>query len=185
MKRNALVLMLIIGFVFSVFGQNTSNFQYTENNGKITITEYHGSGKVVIIPETINGMPVVAMGDNAFRNNGLTSITLPNSLTVIGSSAFRDNALTSITLPNSLTTIGADAFRNNQLTSVTFPRSLTGIERGAFSNNQITGITFSSGITYIRGYSFRNNRLTNVVVPNSVSDLAEDAFDLDVEITRR
>ncbi|MBQ9554496.1 hypothetical protein IJU97_06270 [bacterium] len=34
------------------------------------------------------------MGENAFRNKGITSLTLPNTLKAIEALAFADNALT-------------------------------------------------------------------------------------------
>ncbi len=62
---------------------------YTTNNGTITITRYMGSGGLVIIPETINGLPVTSIGDYAFFEcYGLTSITIPEGVTSIGDSAF-------------------------------------------------------------------------------------------------
>ena len=55
---------------------------------------------------------LASIGENAFYNcTGLTSITLPNSLTAIGNYAFYYcYSLTSIVLPSSLTTIGNYAF---------------------------------------------------------------------------
>ena len=37
-----------------------AQFNYTTNNGTITITGYTGSGGAVTIPSTINGLPVTA-----------------------------------------------------------------------------------------------------------------------------
>ncbi len=43
-----------------------AQFNYTTNNGTITITKYTGSGGDVTIPDTINGLPVTSIGDGAF-----------------------------------------------------------------------------------------------------------------------
>ena len=42
--------------------------------------------------------------------SGLTSVTIPNSVTSIGDYAFAETGLTSVTIPNSVTSIGNAAF---------------------------------------------------------------------------
>jgi hypothetical protein len=57
-------------------------FNYTINNGMITITGYTGGGEVVNIPNTIIGLPVIGIGDYAFEDDDtLTGVTIPNSIT--------------------------------------------------------------------------------------------------------
>ena len=72
---------------------------------------------------------------SAFTNcSGLTSVTIPNSVTSIGEAAFLDcHSLTSVTIPNSVTSIGNSAFSNcRSLTSITIPNSVTSIGHEAF-----------------------------------------------------
>ena len=77
---------------------------------------------------------------------GLTSVTIPKSVTSIGWGAFYWCLdLMSVTIPNSVTKIGAGAFENcSGLTSVTIPNSVTRIGDGAFSG--------CSGLTRIDAY---------------------------------
>ena len=65
---------------------------------------------------------------------GLTSITIPNSVTTIGRSAFEGcTGLASISIPNSVTTIGFSAFRDcTGLASISIPNSVTTIGAGTF-----------------------------------------------------
>jgi hypothetical protein len=120
MKR--LVLLSFALFIgASLSAQNAADFQYTVENSAVTITGYTGSAKNVTIPERINGLAVTVIGDGAFREKQLTSVTIPGSVTVIGNSAFRNNQLTSVTIPNSVTTIGNSAFLDNQLVGITIP----------------------------------------------------------------
>ncbi len=66
-----------------------AQFTWTTNSGTITITGYTGAGGAVAIPTTITGLPVTAIGNNAFSYcTNLTSVTIPNSVTSIEIGAF-------------------------------------------------------------------------------------------------
>ncbi len=67
--------------------------------------------------------------------SGLTSVTIPNSVTSIGYSAFGYcSGLTSLTIPNSVTSIGEFAFYGcSSLASLTIPNSVTNIGGEAFA----------------------------------------------------
>lgn len=76
-------------------------------------SSYNYSGLTsVIIPESVTDKGityrVTSIGSSAFRYcSGLTSVTIPDSITSIGSFAFEGcSRLTSITIPNSVTNIG-------------------------------------------------------------------------------
>jgi hypothetical protein len=90
---------------------NISRFEMDRDNRRIT--GYTGSGENVIIPVIYNE---IRWG--VFSEKGITSITIPNSITFIGSMAFSGNQLTSVTI-SSVTFIGTMAFSRNPLTSVT------------------------------------------------------------------
>ncbi|MDR0998462.1 MAG: leucine-rich repeat domain-containing protein, partial [Treponema sp.] len=46
----------------------------------ITITGFKGDAKEIVIPRTIDGLPVTAIGEFAFDSRGLTKLTLPEGL---------------------------------------------------------------------------------------------------------
>ena len=89
----------------------------TTNKTASVVSNYYGaySGNI-IIPETIiydnTTYSVTSIGEDAFYKSGITSVTIPNSVTSISENAFLDcHQLEFVTIGNSVTTIGEHAFR--------------------------------------------------------------------------
>lgn len=120
---------------------------------------------------------ITGIGMNAFSNQALVSVSIPNSVTTIGAFAFKDNLLTSIVLPTALTTIDDDVFMHNLLTSVEIPEGVTDIVQNAFRGNRLTSVTLPSGLTRIGNGAFYYNRLTAVTIPAGVTEIQNWAFD--------
>ena len=94
------------------------------------------------------------IGDYAFKGcSGLTSLTLPATITTIGKYAFEDcTGLTSLNLPAGITSIGRRAFGGcSGLTSLTLPAGITSIGEFAFS--------YCSGLTSIYVYAEKVPRI--------------------------
>jgi hypothetical protein len=75
----------------------------------------------IVIPESNNGFPVTAIDTGAFFGcNGLTGITIPDTIVSIGNNAFLGcSGLTTVTIPGRVTSIGNGAFYHcNRLTEV-------------------------------------------------------------------
>ena len=82
------------------------------------------------------------LGDYVFNGcSGLTSLTLPSSVTEIGEHAFLNcRGLTNFTIPSGVTSIGTSAFFCCYgLISLTIPSSVTSI--GGFAFNDCSGLT--------------------------------------------
>jgi len=136
---------------------SSKDYDYSESDGKITITKYKGEGENVIIPSKIKGKPVTRIGPGNYNgsilstyafasNHSIISVTIPNSVASIGNSVFSGcTSLTSVIIPDSVTSIGMSAFSNcTSLTSITIGSGVTIIEDWAFSNctNSLTSIRF-------------------------------------------
>ena len=157
------------------------DYTYSVNGNGATITGYTGAGGEIMIPSTLGGYTVVAIGDDAFESiTSLTSVTIPDNVTSIGSGAFHDcTSLTSVTIPDSVTTIGFYAFGIcTSLTSVTIPNSVTTIVGWTFEScTSLTSVTIPNSVTTIGDWTFEScTSLTSVTIPNSVTSIGDYAF---------
>jgi hypothetical protein len=135
----------------------------------------------VVIPDTIVGLSVTAIGYGAFsQRTNLTSVTIPNSVTFIEADAFyRCTSLTSVTIPNSVTSLGHHAFSwCISLTNVAIGSRVTSIEWRTFGScTSLTSVTIPNSVTSIGVAAFSGcTGLTNVMIPNSVTSLGSGAF---------
>jgi hypothetical protein len=188
-------------------GNKTAEVTY-RGDDHYSYNEYSGS---VTIPETITynsqTYSVTSIGDFAFNEcSGLTSVTIPNSVTFIGLWAFSntgiyedesnwdngvlyiDNCLIeansdvvkgSYTIKKGTRIIGENAFNYcSELTSVTIPNSVTSIGENAFYKcSGLTSVTIPNSVTSIGESAFSNcSGLTSVTIPNSVTSIRPYAF---------
>ncbi len=138
---------------------------YTTNQGAINITGYTGAGGGVVIPGTINGLPVGSIGSNAFSNcASLTGITLPGTVTNLGNQAFAGcTALAGVTIPNSVP--GSGVFSNcTALTTVSLSKGATTVATSEFSGcSALMSITVPTNLATIGDWAFQNCAGLNAV----------------------
>jgi len=159
-----------------------AQFQFTTNNdGSLNIYKYTGSGGVVTIPSTTNGLTVTSIGNSAFQFASLTSITIPNSVISLGNYAFYGcGNLTNATIGNSVTNIGISAFRRcNNLANVTIGNNVTSIGNYAFSYcYSLTSISIPDSVTNIGYQAFYDCiSLISVTIPSKVTSIGDGAFE--------
>ena len=129
------------------FKTHEKNFKYQIKDGGVIISGYEKklSGEL-IIPATIEGKPVISIGEDAFSFcRSLTSITIPDSVTSIEGAAFQAcERLMNLTIPASVTNIGENAFfLCSSLNDLTIPASVTNIGAKAFIFcNKLKSLTF-------------------------------------------
>lgn len=114
---------------------------------------------------------LTSITDNAFYEcSGLTSVTIPDTVTEIRQNAFYNTSLPSVVIPSGVTSIWYSVFANcSGLTSVNIPASAT-IGQYAFANcSSLSSITFE-GTTlpqYLYNDTFTNLPTTgNITVPS-------------------
>ena len=141
----------------------------------------------IIIPANYKGKPVTSIGEYAFRGcSGLTSITIPNSVTSIGGGAFSDCDNLNYNeydngyyLGNSnnpyVTLIKA---KNTSISSCIINENTKIICSDAFYNCRgLTSVTIGNSVTSIGVRAFSGcNGLTSITIPDGVTSIGEDAF---------
>ena len=198
--------------------QNTGNSLYvptnitTDNtcfsyNARGVITKYdYSCGNEVSIPESIDGVNIKSIANNAFvasdNTKPLQSInmenasylttfsfsdftnlkhaTLPRTLVEIPQKAFFNCPLTTINLPGTVEKIGNYAFKKTSLSgSLYLPNSLKTIGIGAFDSLKLTGtLTIPDSVTTISNEAFYNNKFTKLVISqnSSLTTIGNNAF---------
>lgn len=145
-----------------------------DENGVLTIAgtgaikEYAFSRSSLSIKEVVIKEEITEIGRRAFQNcEQIQTVTLPESLTTLEEGAFYGcSGLKKIAIPQNCVTIGEDAFYNcSGLEEISVEK-----ENPAFDSRQdCKALIDSKSNTLLRGGK-------NSVVPDGVTEIAEDAF---------
>jgi len=152
MKKTILSGFLLLLIPMCLTAQRMPDFLWrVDDNGRPGIAGYVGLSTDIVIPRTINGMLVTSIWEDAFRDKGLTSVIIPDSIRAIANHTFWGNLLTDIVIPDSVTVIGDGAFaKNSLLTHITIPQSVEDIGSYVFDGTPITSITIGKGVRLVR-----------------------------------
>lgn len=147
----------------------------------VVITRYTGSEKDVVIPDEIDGVPVVAIGNGAFSGSRVTeTVVLPASVRRVEANAFREcRNLRSVSLGGT-ETVGNVAFLGcTSLLVMDFPASVRTVGAYAFADcASLTEARFAEGVREIGYGAFRNcESLRAVILPASLGSIGDDTFD--------
>lgn len=147
-------------------------FFYTVMNDTVIITGYDNGPADLIVPATIEDLPVVAIEAGAFQDLGtVTSAVLPDSVESVGENAFAGCLnLQSITLGAGVAELGAGALQNcPALASI-----IVSPENDSFVTDA-AGALFSHDFSVLCRYS--PARAGDYEVPAGVSTIRPYAFD--------
>jgi len=183
-----------------------SDFDVAQNPRGVTITKYKASesktirvGGInhtvyfgilnVVIPARLWGVNVTGIGPEAFKNAGIMTLVLPDTVEEIGVGAFAGNNLERVTLGRGLRVIRggmaqgrievseSGAFEGNKkLTEIIIPDAVVEIGAKAFKDCSLKSVTLGRMVAFIGESAFRNNQLPIVTFPPSIRSIRRFAF---------
>ena len=209
MKKQILLLTLLLSVAANAFAIEA------EINGLwyelVTKADYKGASVIkyknnvkysgdIVIPETVeyegaNYNVTSIAGGNIFQGafsgcNGLTSVTIPNSVTSIGDGAFYDcNGLTSVHITdiaswcnivfgdNPLYYAHHLCLGEEEITDLVIPDTVTNIESAFYGCSGLNSVTIPNSVRSIGNSAFAGcSGLTSVTIPNTVTSIGNYAF---------
>lgn len=195
MKRFILTVSAMLAMAFSCFAANPeSDFIYdmAPDGQGVMITSYKGKSTTVVIPDTIEGLPVTQIGENnpyAMRvfshtmydksKNTPYTITVPKSVKVLGTQAFKGiKGKINIDLSN-ITKIGKEAFAESDLTgTIKISKNLKFTGPDAFRQSKITAVIIEEGVTSLcyndfvpDGTFMECPNLKSVTLPSTLTEI--------------
>ena len=188
----------ITGATFTITATAPSrDFTFDATTG--TIKKYNGNDAVVNIPSEINGTPVTTIGNAAFRDSSVTSVTIPASVTEIGANAFAGcTNLTSVTYGGDWSNLtiqsgnpavqdAAKDAANEQLFDFAFTPDNTAVivirYKGTAADVTIPSRYKGKPVTMIDHAAFYNSAVTSVTIPDSVTSIPDSAFGFCSQLT--
>ena len=209
LKRLLILCVALSASVFSFADDFVyDNLKYTTSSDKsVTLVDGKRASGEVIIPSVVRNnkkvYSVTAIAHNAFeRNNAITAVIIPSSVSTIGYSAFNSckglqrvmdasrvvemqgfeytdcTSLTSVTLSGTLQKIGYRSFAGTALTRLVLPESVKEIGGEAFQDcHQLTNVEFNKGIQYIKDHAFKNSGLASLELPEGIKEIGEWSFE--------
>lgn len=163
-------------------GELANGFIWENNYSEILITGYEGASVDLIVPDQINGKPVTAIQDEAFKGfTALKSIVISGNVKTIGKEAFFNcTGLEKLTLKEGIERIEYHAFNQCEaLTSVTIPSTIKAINLSFGYCNALTSAVVSEGVENLNNAFHACNALTSVTIPKGVKTMYSAFSDCD------
>lgn len=157
----AVLLLSATASAETTFAIDGITYTVSSVGNSCAVTDYDNSfGTDVRIPASVN-----------YRNRDFY-------VTEIGERAFSACELTSIDIPETVTLIEYAAFEECSLTSITIPGSVIAIEYKAFHNCRIlSSVSLSEGLVSIGEWAFNGcGQLSSIMIPKSVTSIGSAAF---------
>lgn len=156
--------------------------QLTEDGNGVIITKYKGCAKNVVIPATIQGLPVVEVGGfdgvfDEFKDGTVKTVVIPEGVQFISSYGFLSlENIGAVVFPSSLKVIGEGAFKDcENLTTAGLNEGLIGIGQEAFASTNVSSVTLPKSLRFLgRSVWALCNNLSEINIPDNLSVVCVD-----------
>ncbi len=190
------ILLMVCAFpVSSLSYVENSEYRYTVENGEVIILDYLGSDVDIVIPSTIDELPVTHIASRAFQQvSGLKTVTVPACVRVIEGNVFDFNpgltdvfvdeenpyfkSVDGILFDKEMSTLlfypdGKDA------SSYKVPESVTVVGAMAFGGcDNLRTVELPEGLLFIgQNAFFMNDGIRELHLPDSLIAVGDEAFD--------
>ncbi len=156
--------------------------------GVVSIGEYAFSGCKNFSECNISNS-VESIGDYAFENCSFREVTIPENVKNVGRCAFRNNINLKVVNYNAISAgkMGAGSFLNStyfvfagcNLETLNIGEDVQSIPSHSFRGASIDNVIFAENckLTSIGTYSFNSNSITSIIIPISVIEIGNNAFE--------
>lgn len=174
-------LLVVCGVTGSAKGDIVDYLRYEIENNEVKIVGYKdGIAGELIIPDTIEGYPVTAIGNGAFDLcTTITNLVIPESVKIIEDNAFYTcTKLKKAVLPDSLTELPHGLFGHcYSLEEVNIPDGIQVIPSSAFAScYSLSEIEIPDSVVAIGDAAFSGTMLKEINLPDGLQMIGEHAF---------
>ncbi|MDD3129085.1 MAG: leucine-rich repeat protein, partial [Candidatus Izemoplasmatales bacterium] len=162
------------------------DFTYSIKDEVVEITSYLGNSEKVIIPDFIDDLPVLKIGENAFMNNTtIKELYIYSNIFYIGDFAFSGLInLEKIFLPSGVYEVGIGVFFGNENIQLIEISSELNYNLSHYFNGVDNIPEHSFVIRFSSGSSSVSTSLLNSDLKNVVLELAKDSLSIDYSLFR-
>jgi hypothetical protein len=168
------------GTTFGGYPVRAQPYLFSTNHGVLVITEYHGSGGAVSLPDTLAGLTVSSIGSQAFYGADITRLVIADSVTNMGNFAFANcTNLTGVVIGKGLATLGFGTFEGCvRLSSVSLNAGLPFVAEGMFQSCvSLSEVALPASVTSIGDGAFCGcTNLVSVTKPTGITNIGYKAF---------